>query len=297
MNIEQKNILKSFYVPVLFVAVLWAIKIMEVVSGVDLREYGVLPRHLEGLSGILTMPFIHANYKHLISNSVPLIVLGSSLVYFYRESALKTFLLIYFLHSLWLWMGGRESYHIGASGIVYGLAAFLFFSGIIRRHKRLMAISMLVVFLYGGMLWGIFPLFIGVSWEAHLGGSIAGILCAWVFRKEGLQKPVYEWEDEDDSETEGETETETEGEAVAGAVAVAGAGMETEGEGVAGAAAVAEAGAGERTRGETRSEIETEISVEDGVDQQSPVIGMPVVVRYDFKPKNEDNITEEDDKN
>lgn len=287
MNIEQKKILKSFYVPVLFVAVLWLIKIAEELSGVELTEYGVLPRHLEGLRGVLTMPFIHANYKHLISNSIPLIVLGSALIYFYRESALKVFLLIYFLHSFWLWLGGRESYHIGASGIVYGLASFLFFSGIIRRHKQLMAISMLVVFLYGGMIWGIFPLFIGVSWEAHLGGSIAGILCAWVYRKEGLQKPVYEWEEEDYVEPEEETGAE------AVAVADAGAGGETEGEAVAAAVAVAGADANSQTEGET--ERETGIVV--GLEQQSPVIGMPMVVRYDFKPKNENEITEEDDKN
>lgn len=164
----------------------------------DLARYGVVPRNIERLSGILTMPFIHSDFKHLFSNSIPIIILGAALIYFYRESALKVFLLIYILHGLWLWLGGRPSYHIGASGIVYGLASFLFFSGIFRRYMRLMAISLLVVFLYGGMVWGIFPLFIGMSWEAHLAGTIAGVICAWIYRKEGPQRPVYEWEDDDD---------------------------------------------------------------------------------------------------
>lgn len=198
MNVEQRKILRSFYLPFLFVAILWIIKIAENFTGIELGVLGVHPRHWEGLIGIITMPFIHAHYEHLISNSVPLLVLGSVLIYFYRESALKTFVLIYFLHSIWLWMAGRDSYHIGASGVVYGLASFVFVSGLIRRHTRLMAVSLLVVFLYGGMLWGIFPLFVGVSWEAHLTGSIAGILCAWAFRKEGLQRAEHDWGEEDD---------------------------------------------------------------------------------------------------
>jgi membrane associated rhomboid family serine protease len=201
MNVEQKKIIRSFYAPLIFVALLWMIKFAEELTGIDLTELGVRPRHAEGLLGIITMPFIHANYEHLISNSIPLIVLGSVLIYFYRETALKVFLLIYFLHSGWLWLSGRDSWHIGASGVVYGLASFLFFSGLIRRHTRLMAVSLLVVFLYGGMFWGVFPLFLGVSWEAHLTGSIAGILCAWVFRKEGLQRPVYDWDDENEEVT------------------------------------------------------------------------------------------------
>ncbi len=203
MNSEQQRILKSFYAPIVFVAFLWIVKLFEIDFNLDFAPYGLLPRHALGLRGILTMPFIHNDFSHLFSNSIPLVILGASLIYFYQESALKVFLLIYFLDGIWLWIGGRESYHIGASGIVYGLAAFLFFSGIFRKYIRLMAISMLVVFLYGGMVWGIFPIFIGVSWEAHLFGAIAGLLCAWVFRKEGPQRPVFEWEEEPEDE-EGE---------------------------------------------------------------------------------------------
>ena len=171
---EQQRIVKSFYAPTIFVVFLWIVKLIEIDFNLNFAEYGLLPRHVDGLRGIVTMPFIHSGFDHLISNSVPLIILGASLIYFYRESATKVFLLVYFLDGIWLWLAGRESYHIGASGIVYGLATFLFFSGIFRKYIRLMAISMLVVFLYGGMVWGIFPLFIGISWEAHLFGAIAG---------------------------------------------------------------------------------------------------------------------------
>lgn len=198
MNPEQKLILKSFIPPGFFVGVLWIIKFIEIKSGFSLADYGVLPRHPSGLKGILFSPFIHGDYDHLISNSIPLLVLGAALFYFYRELAFKVFVLVYFLSGFWLWLGGRENYHIGASGIVYGLAVFLFFSGIFRKEPRLIAISLLVVFLYGGIVWGIFPLFTGVSWEAHLFGSIAGLLCAIFFRKQGPQRKMYEWEEEED---------------------------------------------------------------------------------------------------
>lgn len=180
----------------LFVAALWLVKAAEVGLGIRLDEWGVFPRTLPGLKGIITSPFIHGDWQHLFSNSVPMIVLGTLLIYFYEEMWLRAFLWIYLLSGFWLWLSGREAYHIGASGIVYGLSAFLFFSGIIRRHTGLMAVSLVVVFLYGGLVWGIFPLFVKMSWEAHLSGLMAGTLMAFYFRKEGTQRKVYEWDDE-----------------------------------------------------------------------------------------------------
>ena len=168
MNADQQKMIKSFYAPLFFVFLLWMVKLVENYYSLDFAPYGLYPREPEGLRGIFTMPFIHQDYKHLFSNSIPLIILGASVIYFYEETAGKVFLLVYLLDGFWLWLGGRDSYHIGARGIVYGLASFLFFSGIFRRYIRLMAISMLVTFLYGGMVWGLFPIFIGVSWEAHL---------------------------------------------------------------------------------------------------------------------------------
>ena len=208
MNQDQKVIVKSFTPPFIFVVLLWLIKLTEVFFNFDFSNYGVLPRHTEGLIGIITSPLIHADFEHLISNSIPFLILGAGLIYFYKELALKVFVLIYFLTGFWLWLGGRENYHIGASGVVYGLITFLFFSGILRKHTGLMALSMLVVFLYGGLVWGIFPLFKVISWEAHLFGSLSGILCAFVFRKEGPQRKIYEWEGEEDGESGGEGEGE-----------------------------------------------------------------------------------------
>lgn len=202
MNKDQKAIAKSFILPLVFVIILWLIKLIEIEFNFNFSIYGVLPRHANGLIGVLTSPLIHGDFEHLISNSIPFLILGAVLIYFYKEVALKVFVLIYLLSGFWLWLGGRENYHIGASGVVYGLITFLFLSGILRKHTGLMALSLLVVFLYGGLVWGIFPLFKLISWEAHLFGSLAGILCAVVFRKEGPQRLVYEWENEDENEIE-----------------------------------------------------------------------------------------------
>jgi len=203
MNLEKKKILRSLILPSLFILLLWIIKIGEVLTDTDLVFLGVYPRSLAGLSGIITSPLVHGDFKHLFANSVPLFVLGGSLFYFYREISVKTFLLIYFISGICVWMGARESYHIGASGVVYGLASFLFFSGIFRRDGRLLAITMLVTFLYGSMVWGIFPDIYpeeNISYESHFWGLITGMILAFYFRKLGPQKKVYEWEEEEDED-------------------------------------------------------------------------------------------------
>ena len=196
MDIELKRMARSFVPGILMVAVLWIIKIFEWKTGTDLAVYGLFPRKLSGLTGIVTSPFIHGDFEHLISNSVPLLVLSAGLFYFYRSLAYRVFIMVMLLGGFWLWLGGRPSYHIGASGVVYGITSFLFFSGVFRRDIRLMALSLLVVFLYGGMVWGIFPIFKRMSWEAHLFGALAGILMAVVYRREGPQRKRYSWEDE-----------------------------------------------------------------------------------------------------
>jgi membrane associated rhomboid family serine protease len=184
------------------VTALWVVKLIEVQSGHSLAEYGVFPRTLSGLKGVITSPFIHGDMRHLVSNSLPLLILAGVLFYFYKSLAYRVFAGIYLLGGFWLWLGGRESFHIGASGLVYGLTTFLFFSGVFRRETRLMALSLLVVFLYGGMVWGIFPIFIGMSWEAHLFGAFAGLLYSYVYRKEGPQRKLYAWEVEPEEDTD-----------------------------------------------------------------------------------------------
>ncbi len=206
MNLEKKKILRSLVLPSLFILLLWIIKIGELLTNTDLGFLGVYPRSLIGLKGIISCPLIHSDLKHLFANSVPLFVLGGSLFYFYREISVKTFLLIYFITGVCVWTGAREAYHIGASGVVYGLASFLFFSGIFRRDVRLLAITMLVTFLYGSMVWGIFPDVYpeeNISWESHLWGLITGMILAFYFRKTGPQQKKYDWEyEEDDDENE-----------------------------------------------------------------------------------------------
>ncbi|NQT76899.1 MAG: rhomboid family intramembrane serine protease [Bacteroidetes bacterium] len=205
---EKNKLFYSLFFPTVFLLIIWAVAVTEYLLDIRFVTYGLWPRTLNGSIGILTSPLIHADFNHLFANSVPLFVLGISLFYFYRSIALRVFILIYLFSNIWVWGIGREAYHIGSSGIVYGLAAFLFASGLIRKEPRLMAISMIVAFLYGSFIWGIFPELFpekNISWEAHLMGIFAGIIFAIYFRKKGPQKRIYSWEDEEE-EDEGEDE-------------------------------------------------------------------------------------------
>lgn len=161
-------------------------------------QLGILPRNLFGLIGIITAPLIHGGYSHIISNTVPLVILGLSIFYFYPKLAYDSFVIIYLGTGLLVWIFGRELYHVGASGIVYGYVSFLFFNGIFRRDNKSIALSLLVVFLYGGLVWGVFPLREGISWESHLFGAIVGAITSFFFRKVDPPKK-YEWEDEENS--------------------------------------------------------------------------------------------------
>ncbi|MEK6616919.1 MAG: rhomboid family intramembrane serine protease, partial [Bacteroidota bacterium] len=195
--VEKNKIIPSILYPSFFVALLWVVKFLETAFNLNLVQFGLYPRAYSGLIGIITCPLIHSSFNHLFSNSIPLLVLGGILFYFYRPIAFSIFFWVYLMSGLWLWAAGREAYHIGASGLVYGFASFLFFSGIFRKERSLMVLSLLVVFLYGSLVWGIFPIHPEISWESHLLGSLAGIITAFYFRKEGPQEKKFEWEDED----------------------------------------------------------------------------------------------------
>ncbi len=196
MKPDVKNIISSFIPGTIFIGLLSLIKYYEVSQQVSFSTYGVFPRSLDEITGILTFPLIHKDYDHLFSNAVPLFVLMGMLNYFYKEMAGKVFFFLWLIGGAWLWIGGRPSFHIGASGLVYGLASFIFFSGIWRKWRSMLAVSMIVVFLYGSMIWGIFPWFKETSWEGHLFGGLAGLLLSWLYRKEGPQRPKFVWEDE-----------------------------------------------------------------------------------------------------
>jgi membrane associated rhomboid family serine protease len=197
----RKKFLLSMIIPGIFIVIMWLVKIIEVLFELDLTGLGIYPLTARGLTGILLSPFIHADFNHLFNNSLPLFFLSIALFYFYSEVALKVFIWTFFLTGLLVWIAGRDAWHIGASGLVYGLASFLFFSGIIRRYFRLIALSLLIVFLYGSMVWGLFPgIYKNVSWESHMLGFFSGVILSLWYRKEGPQQPVYEWMNEDEEE-------------------------------------------------------------------------------------------------
>ena len=183
-----------------FVIVLWLVKIFEEYTLIDLTVLGVYPRKLSGLIGIITSPLIHSNFSHLISNSIPLLVLMIFLFYAYTNSSFKVFFSVYFLSNVLVWVFAREAYHIGASGIVYGLVTFLFFVGVFRRDTKSIGLSLLVIFMYGGLVWGILPTDPAISFEAHLSGAIVGLVAALVWRNADPLPEKYEWEYENDDD-------------------------------------------------------------------------------------------------
>ena len=178
---------------------MWLARVVEILFEIDLTFLGIYPLSMKGLPGIILSPFVHEGFRHLFNNTLPLFFLSIALFYLYSEVALRVFLLTWLFSGILVWIAGREAWHIGASGLVYGLASFLFFSGIIRRYFRLVALSLLIVFLYGSMVWGIFPgVYKSVSWEAHMLGFFSGVMLAIWYRNEGPQKPLEEWMDDEE---------------------------------------------------------------------------------------------------
>ncbi|WP_348714795.1 rhomboid family intramembrane serine protease [Tenacibaculum sp. 190130A14a] len=180
-----------FLIPTILVFSIWFIYYLEIRFGWNFNKFGVLPRKLSGLKGVFFTHFIHSGTKHLFNNSVPLFVLTASLFYFYKEVASKVLIYGALLTGMLTWIIGRESYHIGASGVVYLLFSFVFFSGIIRKHFRLISMSLIVIFLYGSMIWYIFPVKEGMSWEGHLSGFLMGLVFAYIYRNTGIVKEKF----------------------------------------------------------------------------------------------------------
>jgi len=199
MNDDRILILKKniFLIPSVYVFAIWFIYWIEINFGFNFNKFGVFPRNLIGFRGVFLTHFIHSDTKHLFNNSIPLFVLLSSLFYFYKDVAYKVLLLGGFFVGLLTWLIARDSYHIGASGIVYLLFSFVFFSGMIRKHYRLVALSLIIIFLYGSMIWYVLPIKDGMSWEGHLSGFLIGLLFAIVYRKKGMIREEYQF-----SETE-----------------------------------------------------------------------------------------------
>ena len=194
----KKRLYISLVFPAVCLLLLWGVEGMERLANWDLSWLGIFPRSLKGIVGILTAPLIHGGWEHLVSNSTPFFFLSAGLIYFYRPIAPKVLLLIYLLSGLWVWVAGRQVWHIGLSGVIYGLAFFLFFSGVFRKNAQSLALALVVALFYGSMVWGVLPLKAGTSWESHLFGALAGILAAFHFRRVELaiKTKRYEWEKE-----------------------------------------------------------------------------------------------------
>lgn len=186
--------------PFAFVLAIWIVFWAEIRFGFDFNFLGVYPRTLEGLRGILISPFVHSDIEHLFHNTIPLFVLSISLFYFYRNLSWKILIFGLLLTGMLTWLIGRPAFHIGASGMIYMLASFLFFKGIFSKYYRLVALSLIVVFLYGGLLWYVAPIDPKISWEGHLSGLITGFLFSIIYKKNIARTPKYEWEKEAYSE-------------------------------------------------------------------------------------------------
>ncbi len=167
-------------VPSRMVFLMWLTFTVQRFLGFDLSFLGIWPRKLIGLIGVITAPFVHGDYTHIISNTVPLLVLAGTLFFFYERIAPKVFAACYFITNFLVWLMGRgDSVHIGASGLIYAIAAFLIFYGFFSRNFKSLVISLVIIFFYAGMFYGILPDQPKVSWESHLFGAIVGGVTAY----------------------------------------------------------------------------------------------------------------------
>ena len=200
---EKREIISALIYPLAFVALLWIVYFIDNAIDFDLALLGIHPLDVKSLTGIITAPLIHLDFEHISSNSLSFIVIGFGLCFLYRRRALPIFLFIYIASGLWGWFFARGGYHIGASGLVYGMFFFLVTSAIIKQEKRTIAFSLLITFLYGAIVWGFFPVFFpgkNISWEIHTTGTIAGIIAAFYFKKDGPQKEIPQDDDPEDEE-------------------------------------------------------------------------------------------------
>lgn len=185
-----------------FVALLWLIELLNWGLDWELASVGVRPREIAGLPGILLAPLLHGGFAHLVTNSMPLLVLGTGMLHLYPNSALKVLPAVYLGPGIAVWLFGRaSSIHVGASGLVYGLVSYVFVAGVIRRDRRAIAASLLVSFLYGSVMWGVLPIKPGVSWETHLAAALIGLVLAIALRRLDVPpRKRYAWEDETDDD-------------------------------------------------------------------------------------------------
>jgi membrane associated rhomboid family serine protease len=201
---DARRLRQAFVLAASFAALLWLIKLAELLFGLDLVPYGVYPRRLSGLVGILWAPLIHGSLPHLFANTAPLIILGTALLYGYPRSAWIVLPVVYAGSSLGVWLFARDAWHIGASGLTFGMMFFVFTVGALRWDRRAIALSLVVFFLYGGMIWGIFPYDPEISYESHFFGAVIGVVLAILLKNHDPAPPrkKYSWEEEAEADAE-----------------------------------------------------------------------------------------------
>ena len=202
MKQEKARFYRSLYLPIALLALIWFLMLIQWIFAFDLYLLGVHPLHINGLPGIITSVLIHGSWEHLMSNSVPLFIFTAALYYYYPKIATNVFIGLWLTSGLYLWLFARGGWHIGASGLVYSLASFHLVSAAIQREKKIVSFSMLIIFLYGSMIWGFFPEFFpnkNISWQGHVMGAVAGVVFAIFFRKDA-PKPEQFFKDEDEDE-------------------------------------------------------------------------------------------------
>ena len=188
--------------PLLMLFSVWLVFWYQTNIDYGVKSYGIRPQKGEGLLGIFTSPFLHGDLNHLYNNSFPLLVLSLALFYFYNKIAWKVIVFGVLLSGFFTWLIGSSGNHIGASGLIYVLFSFIFFKGVFAKHYRLIALSLMVIFLYGSMIWYVFPIKQGMSWEGHLGGLITGLLFALVFKNKVAKPERYVWQQPDYNEAD-----------------------------------------------------------------------------------------------
>ncbi len=202
---KQSDFYRSLQFPIIFLLIIWIIHLVQVIGGMDFGYYGVYPRRLFGLKGILTSPLIHSDFGHLLSNSVPLLALGGMVFYFYRRVALRSFFMIYVLTGLAVWILADTGFHIGASGVVYGLVTFVMGNGLFRRNVKSVVLGLIVLFFYSGIFVGVLPNQEGVSWESHLYGALIGLFTSYFYKEEieaDEKEDLPSWADESEESDE-----------------------------------------------------------------------------------------------
>ncbi|MCV6628809.1 MAG: rhomboid family intramembrane serine protease [Flavobacteriaceae bacterium] len=180
--------------PFALVLIMWFSHWFNLVFSLNYEKWGIYPRNLSGLRGVLFSPFIHSSPSHLYQNTIPIFVLSTALRFFYPKVFWKVLIYGTLLSGLGTWLIGKPAYHIGMSGLIYVLASFMFFKGIFSGYFRLIALSLGIVFVYGSLIWYVFPIKDGMSWEGHLSGLITGFLLAKWLHIPKPKKKVYDWE-------------------------------------------------------------------------------------------------------